>query len=206
MDNLEKLFGSSQRVKIMRLFLYNNEEVFEASEIRQKSQISAQAASRELARLASADFIKQKTAFKKLERKLRGKTVVTKRKIRGWILNKEYTYIEPLKNLLISNQSFERDTIKKRFKKAGNIKLLIISGIFLHNEYSRVDLLVVGDNLKGHVVSSALKALESGAGKELRFSILETKDFLYRLGIYDKFVRDILDYPHEKLIDKFGLR
>jgi len=54
-------------------------------------------------------------------------------------------------------------------------------------------------------LTSSLTYPESEIGKELTYAFLETPEFQYRLEMRDKFVRDILDYPHEKLIDKIGL-
>ena len=82
----------------------------------------------------------------------------------------------------------------------------MISGVFLRSDFSRVDILLVGDHLRHAVITQALKSIESSLGKDVRYAVFETKDFLYRLSVYDKFVRDILDYPHEKLVDRFGLR
>jgi hypothetical protein len=47
--------------------------------------------------------------------------------------------------------------------------------------------------------------MEAEIGKELVFASFETADFHYRLGMYDKLIRDILDYPHQKLLDKLNI-
>ena len=47
--------------------------------------------------------------------------------------------------------------------------------------------------------------VEAEIGKELTFASFETADFHYRLGMYDKLIRDILDYPHQKLLDKLNM-
>ena len=31
-------------------------------------------------------------------------------------------------------------------------------------------------------------------------NLFETKEFIYRLNMYDKLVRDIIDYPHEVIL------
>jgi hypothetical protein len=51
----------------------------------------------------------------------------------------------------------------------------------------------------------AIRDIESEVGKELTYAAFKTDDFIYRLGMYDKFIRDILDYPHEKILDKIGI-
>jgi hypothetical protein len=42
--------------------------------------------------------------------------------------------------------------------------------------------------------------MEAEIGGELSYAVFETKEFLYRLNMYDKLVRDILDYPHEVVV------
>ena len=84
--------------------------------------------------------------------------------------------------------------------------MVIVSGVFIQNPESRVDLLIVGDNLKKGAITRIVKTMEAEIGKELIFASFETPDFHYRLGMYDKLVRDILDYPHQKLLDKLNLK
>ena len=86
-----------------------------------------------------------------------------------------------------------------------NIQLLIISGIFIKNPDSRVDLLVVGDNLKLSSLENIIKTIESEIGKEIRYAVFETSEFNYRYSMFDKLTRDIFDYPHEKIINKLNL-
>ena len=68
-----------------------------------------------------------------------------------------------------------------------------------------MDLLVVGDNLKQGQLETTIKTIESEIGREIRYAVFETSEFNYRYSIFDKLIRDILDYPHEKIINKLGL-
>ena len=43
--------------------------------------------------------------------------------------------------------------------------------------------------------------LEAEIGKELAYAVFDTPDFLYRANMYDKLVRDVIDFPHEKVLD-----
>jgi len=197
---LEKIFNSPAQIKIMRLFLYNADTTLGAPEIQKKTQLPSRVVGKELHRLLAADFLRERTVLGPPSPR------APRKRIRGWALNARFPYLPQFKNLLMGCQEFERATIARRFARAGRIKLLVISGIFLQSDFSRVDVLLVGDGLRQAVITQALKALESNIGKDLRYAAFETKDFLYRLSVYDKFIRDILDYPHEKLIDRFGLR
>jgi hypothetical protein len=95
--------------------------------------------------------------------------------------------------------------IIKKISRVGNIKLILISGVFLHDKDSRVDVLVVGDRLKQAKLLSIMLSIEAQLGKELRYAAFETTDFQYRLSIYDKLIRDILDHRHEKILNKLGI-
>lgn len=98
-----------------------------------------------------------------------------------------------------------REELMNRFKGCGRLKLLVISGVFVQESDSRVDILLVGDGLEKRAIEGALRGLEAEMGKELTYAFLETPEFSYRMSIYDKFIRDIFDYPHEKVMDKIGL-
>ena len=47
--------------------------------------------------------------------------------------------------------------------------------------------------------------LEAELGKELTYSMMETPEFEYRYGMYDKFIRDVIDYPHLVVLNKLKL-
>ena len=50
-----------------------------------------------------------------------------------------------------------------------------------------------------------IKNIESEIGREIRYAVFDTPDFQYRYNMCDKLIRDVLDYPHEKVIDKLGI-
>lgn len=87
----------------------------------------------------------------------------------------------------------------------GRVKLIVAAGIFIQNWESRVDLLIVGDDLNLNKIESIISIIESEIGKEISYSAFDTQDFEYRLGIHDRLVRDILDYNHVTLIDRLGI-
>ena len=92
----------------------------------------------------------------------------------------------------------------RRFKGVGKIKFLAISGIFIDEPEARVDVLIVGDDLKKRSIENVLRTIEAEIGHELSYGALETSEFLYRVSVYDKFVRDILDVRHDTVIDRIG--
>ena len=196
---LGKLFGGVAKVRIMRLFLLNPDRGFEVKDVTARSRVSGAAARKEVAGLASFGFIKRKSFMKEISNS-RSKKVRAK-KVPGWMLNPNFEYLSQMKNFLIDADFMKREDLVDRFKPAGKVKLLLTSGVFRKDEESRVDFLLVGDNLKRGYLEQTIKSLEAEIGKELAYAVFTTEDFIYRLNMYDKLVRDILDFPYDKVID-----
>ncbi|MBP6980093.1 hypothetical protein KBB41_03570 [Candidatus Curtissbacteria bacterium] len=95
--------------------------------------------------------------------------------------------------------------ISKRLSGIGKIKAIIVSGIFIQNPESRLDILVVGDDVSPGRLKTVIGNMESEIGKELRFALLDTADFKYRQGVCDRLVRDVFEYPHKVVVDKVGI-
>lgn len=189
-DTLGALFNSLARVKIMRLFLLNPKAVLAPSAVATRSSVTPATVRRELALLARSGFI-----IRKKERQS-GKKV-----IEGWSMNTEFEYVDAMENLLFGTEFIDLDELGKRFKRSGKVRLLLLSGVFNHNPNARLDLLVVGDNLKRPVVDRIIRSLEAEIGKELAYATFETSEFIYRASMYDKLIRDVIDFPHEKVIN-----
>ena len=177
METLGKILGSQARIKVMRLFLLNKDKSFTNKEISTRSRVNPTALRKEVKLLEASGFIKKKTS--------------------GWYFNTNFKYVKEFEGLLVSADTLDHPAIIENFKKVGKLKLLIVSGIFIKNKDSRVDLLVVGDSIQKSKVEDSVKRLEAEIGVEMTYAMFTTKEFLYRLTMYDKLVRDILDFPHE---------
>ena len=201
-DVLGKIFGGSGKVKMMRLFLSNPETFYSTDEVSKKTKTYLELTEKELKNLLEAGFLKKKPTI--VEKKIKESRKIVLKKVRAvaWKLNPTFDYIEPIKNLLFGTGIFKRDDVIKKLKDTGKLKLIIVAGVFMGSENgSTADLLVVGDKIDRRALDNAVKVMESEIGHDLRYSVFDTEDFRYRLTVYDKFVRDILDFPHEKILN-----
>lgn len=205
MDALAKLFGSSAKVKLMRLFLFHPEEAYEPKEVATYTRIRPETAKQELERLAKAGMLKKVTSYRESKSKTTKDGKPAKKKVTGWQLDERFPHLRALQTMLINTKPLHNDELVKRFQRAGKIKLIIVAGIFLQDEDSRLDLLVVGDKLQESRVREVVRDLESEIGCELVYAAFKTEDFDYRMSVYDKLVRDVLDYNHERVLDKIGV-
>lgn len=192
METLSKIFGSETKVKIMRLFLFNSDKVFGVSEIVDRVKSNHSKVRRELSTLEKIDFVKRRVS-----QKSRGGY--------GFAMNTQFPYLIPLQNFLVNTEPLQPTEITKKITKIGSIKLLVVAGVFIQDPESRVDMLIVGDNIKRSNLENTMKTLESEIGKELKYAYFTTEDFKYRLSMFDKLTRDILDYPHKKVLNKLGV-
>ena len=186
MEILGKLFGSVAKVKLMRLFLLNPELALTTVEVIKRSRVSGVTTRKELKLLEEINLVTKKT----------------KNNNAIWQLNATFPLLPHLRSLVKSNLLDRRQELIRQFNRCGKISLLIVSGVLIEDEDSRVDLLVVGERIKRGMLERTIKSVEAELGLELRYAIMATGDYTYRLNTSDKFLRDVLEYPHERLIDR----
>jgi hypothetical protein len=186
---LEQLFDSPLKVKLLKLFLRNPEDKFTLKEIAKRVKADSRSCRRQIEKLKSIKFLSCKHRAKN----------------RVYFVNPRFDFYRELRTLVLKSSPASKEKILKRLKRLGRIKLAILSGVFINAENPRVDLLVVGDRLKQRRLASFLKDLEAEVGKEIDYVILTTEDFNYRYDMFDRFLRDVLEKPHEKLINKLKI-
>jgi hypothetical protein len=187
-DGLQKLFGSPARIKLLRLFLFNPRQSFTLADAAKRARVSEDEVRRECAVFSRAELVM---------RAARGKGV-------RYVLNSDFEYVAALQNLLLNAPARGRDIVE-RIRRAGSLKLVILSGIFVGEWDTSLDLLVVGDRMKDKKLREEIRKLESEIGKEIRYTLLTTENFFYRLNLNDKLVRDVLDYSHTIVLDKLDI-
>ena len=127
-----------------------------------------------------------------------------KRRAPGYGLHPDFGHAGAFRDLFLS-VSVDRRAMARRLARHGKVQLVVAAGLFQNDQDGRLDLLVVGDDLKDRGLRGTIADVEADLGRQLRYAIFPTADFRYRLGMCDRLVRDIFDYPHEVLIDRQGL-
>ncbi len=205
MEILEKLFGNATKVKIMRMFLFNTDIAYPIVDIVERSKSNIKDIKKEITILLNIGLIKKRNITREIHQKKGKKVVIKKLNDVGYVLDTKFPYLQSLKNLLITASLHADDSLVRKIGTAGKMKLFLASGLFIQEWDSRVDLLIVGDDLNMSKLEIVIKNIESEIGREIAYSAFETTDFEYRLGIHDRLIRDILDSPHTILVDKLGI-
>jgi len=191
---LEQLFDSPIKVKLLKLFLRNPNGFFSMSDIIRKTQSSRRATVRQVKGLGSINFLKVKKV-----------KTNNKKQIEGGVyygVNSKFDFYYELQSLILKSSPTSKDKILARILKLGRIKLALIGGVFLNLEGSRVDLFLVGDEINDKQLRQFSSEIESEVGKEIEYASMDAKEFDYRYHMFDRFVHDVLEKPHEKLVNK----
>ena len=202
MELLSRLLGGAERVKIMRFFLHHDEQLFSPAEVGEKTKCKSALIRKELNALSAIGFIEKKRA-KMVITVGSGKKVSSKvKEVNGYKLNTSFAHNQALKDLLFDFKLLDKRELAARFKVIGRIILFLVAGVFVGETKSRVDILIVGESIKKPKAEKVLEALSAEIGREVVYSIMDVEEYAYRLKMYDKFIRDILDMPNEVVIDK----
>ncbi|MHB8660819.1 MAG: hypothetical protein ACYC75_02710 [Minisyncoccota bacterium] len=189
MELLAKLFGSSARLKTIRLFIFNKDIAFTLAEVVERTKLKKEIVRREIVELLASGLLRKKGSQNPVQ----------------YQINPRYEHLDAFSVFVRETTSVHPQNIIKALKRAGVLRLVALSGLFTGVIEAQIDLLVVGDNLEGRVLASAVRSLEAELGREIRYASFATADFRYRHGVYDRLLRDVFDYPHRLLIDKIGV-
>jgi DNA-binding transcriptional ArsR family regulator len=189
MESLAKIFGSPARLRVLRLFLFNQHASFTSSDVARRAKLAPEAVRHELSELVAARLVRKK-----------GTRVSAQYQV-----NPHFEHLEGLDVFIRDTTSVNQKNVLTALRRAGALRLVVLSGFFAGLLEPQIDLLIVGDSLDERILASTIRSLEAELGREIRYASFATPDFRYRLGVYDRLLRDVFDYPHRVLIDKIGL-
>lgn len=183
-DVLKSLFSSQTRVKLLSTFLLHPDQEYFIRELTRLLDEQINSIRRELENLKGIGLVKSRTKNRK-----------------------KYFRVDPSFELFTDLRNIFGKAVKgesaflAELKRLPGLKLLVLAGSFV-GEDDRVDLLIVGDVRK----ESVEKLLHQDAAlKNVKYSIFSQADFLYRLNLKDKFIKDILESPtHTIAVNEIG--
>lgn len=187
---LEFLFGSRVRWRLIKFFMLHDKVALTATEIIEKNKMEAKTAREEakkvLAQLVNAKFLYSRTIKKQ----------------KAYFLNSKYSFYDELKWLVVKSNIYPQCEQLNRVKKLGDVKLGLVSGLFINNKKSKTDLFLVVDNLSRAKLKHLIEELETEMGREINYSLMNLEEFRYRIKMFDKFVLEILEQPHEIIVNE----
>ncbi|PJE75467.1 hypothetical protein COV04_04665 [Candidatus Uhrbacteria bacterium CG10_big_fil_rev_8_21_14_0_10_48_11] len=186
MGTIEQLFGSPEKIRVLRFFLFHPSAAFTPEELQQRVGKHALKKKRNLTDLVDLEAVRIEKSVET------GETVYT---INGdWLLYHEF------RNLFVKSQLLvERDLIA-RLERSGKIRLLILTGLFVAEPNSSTDMLIVG-SVNHKTVTRHLTAFEKELDQEVNYTVFTNTEYNYRKNVGDRFLYSILEKPHLVVID-----
>ena len=178
MASLTDLFVSRVRVKLVKIFLSQPQEIFYVRQLVRLSGEEINAVRRELARLEERGLIRKEPRANRLY----------------YSFIKTYPFYQDLLSLVAKTTGLG-STIIKHKNKLGNIKFAMLSGRFVRFMPRRseedIDLLLVGQ-INMHELNQMVRAAESQREKEINYAPMTNDEFAFRKSRRDPFLLRIL--------------
>ncbi len=206
---LEGLFESRIKVKLIKIFLRNKNHYFTLDEIILRTKEDPSSVRYQLKKLVDIDLVKSILTTKLSESgdgNAQPREKIFTKPRRFFVTNKSFEFLGDLERIFFKSIAINKDALLEKLKTIGKIKLVLVSGIFINKEGTRIDLLVVGDGIQERPLTELITSIEEELGQEIRFSALETHEFYYRMDMFDNFLRTVLTEPSEVLIDTLGIK
>ncbi len=194
---LAKLFGSVARVKILKLCLLNPDNAYFIRQVSRHLNLQLNAVRRELENLETMGLLTTHQGNDE-DHEDGGRT---DRKF--YQANKDFVLFNEIRELIIKGQILSEKDFTEKLRKQGQIKLLVLSGLFLNDKQSPVDMLIVGEFNKDKV-AKLIKELEDELVNEVNYAVLTEEEFRYRQQMTDVFLYALLESKKIIVIDERG--
>lgn len=193
---LEHLFGSKTRVKLLRIFFRDDTKAYFVRELTRLLGVQINAVRRELEVLKKVGLVREVIDQT-------NKAEIHQKKF--FRVNTQAALYPELHALLLKAKLVEQQVfIEQLQEKAGTIDLLLLTGRFTGDRRAPSDILLVGD-IKERIVTKLIADYENEFGFEIRYTVFSTKEFAERRHIMDKFLYELFEAKHIKIVDKLGL-
>jgi predicted transcriptional regulator len=189
----EHLFGSKTRFRLLQIFFNSPNKNFFVRELVRMSGVQLNSVRRELSNLEKIGLIGQTAVGdKKADAKSKFYQVRT-----------DCLFYFEIKDLLNKIQIVEeQEIIEEIRKKAGDIKLFLLTGIFTQDQGVSSDMLIVG-TVKPMVLDKLITKFEKVMARDIRFTIMKESEFHERKELGDKFLYSLFEAKHILIYDAF---
>lgn len=183
---LDFIFGSRIKARLLRFFLMNADREYDIQEISRKNMFKGSQVKSVLNEFKKNKFV--------LERKRGGK--------KTYVINQKFPFFVELRSLFIKSNVYPECSSLSKIKGIGDVKLALISGIFLNYPKSKADIVLVVNNVSRSKLNNLMNNLEAEVGREISYVLMNSEEFKYRMDMLDRFLLDFFEGPHDEIVNK----
>lgn len=193
--NLEHMFGSKTRARLMSLFLQQPKELFYVRELTRRIDAQLNSVRRELKNLMEMGLILEKQS----ENVRRSSALVEKKKF--YTANTDFILYEDLRSLFQKVQILLKQNLVQEIDQKGSIAYFAFTGRFVDAKDISTDLLIVGD-IKQELLEEVIKKFEAEIPYEINYTLMPKDEFRDRRQVSDRFLSSILNAEKVVMIDR----
>lgn len=207
---LEKLFGSVSRVKLLKIFLLNPDKKYYIRQLARDLKLQVNSVRRELGNLEEFGLLSSDdnnstnlpilSNGRKAPSSTKDKNSSLKEK-KYYQANKNFILFSEVRSVIVKAQILAGESFISSLKKFCEPKFILLSGMFVNNDNSPTDVLVVAD-IKKEDLMQIISDLEGEMGREINFTLMDEEEFKYRQEIADVFLHSVLNSRRIVLLDK----
>lgn len=186
MDVFAELFGSKEKSRLIRFFLFNTQIAISASELAKKNKLQITETRKALRSLLKIDFVRERT----------------KKNQKQYSLHSEFPYSSQLYHLISASNTLEQCKNLSRLRRSPAVKFAAVSGLFTDSQKSVVDLLIVVSDARRAKIDKSIEYIEAEVGKEIRYALLDVEEFKYRMEMLDRFLKDFFEGKYEEIVNR----
>ena len=183
---IDEILASKSKTRLLTFFLKNQQRAYFTGEL--KDQLSARNLTEDLSFFVKNGILRMSIS----------------KGLRYYRFNKKFVLEPKIKNEMLKSSKRMQDGLEKILPKVPNLKLAVLSGMFLGSSKSECDLLLVGD-VTNKSLATLIAKVQKLAGQEITFALLSSQEFEFRRNIFDKFIKDVLENEHVVVFSKIKL-
>lgn len=185
---LDKLFGSKTRAKLLGLFFDNPEKSYYVREITRVIEEQINSVRRELNNLSSLGLVKTENYENKVY----------------YSADMKHPFARPMteifarssgkKSITESGRSAAKNETPSVWEEYVRPVANLVAGLIVTNRIpgqDGLDLLIIGDD-RTHKLTKWAEVVEKRMGKPLNYAIMSREDYIYRKSVRDKFLADVM--------------
>jgi hypothetical protein len=125
--------------------------------------------------------------------------VCSRGSIQYYRLNPRHQFYPEVREVLLKRAKQYEDELFIAIKKLG-VTAAFLSGLFVGKPELEVDMLLIGE-VKEQKLNQFIQACEYMMGQEINYCVMSEEEFVVRRDTFDRFIKDIFDYPYITVID-----
>jgi len=185
-DVFEEMFGSKEKARLIRFFLFNPRTKMTAADLADKARLRPDAVRRGLNSLMKMGMVRDHA----------------RKRVKEYSLDPGFPYLLQLHNLLAASNTLEQCKSLARLRRSAAVKFAAVSGLFTDNPKATIDLLIVVSDTKRAKIQQSIDYIEAEVGKEVRYALLDVDEFRYRMEMLDRFLKDFFEGGYQEIVNK----